>query len=251
MNVTPVILTFNEAGNIKATLDSLQWAARIVVVDSGSTDQTERVARSFGNVDWFLRDFDNHRAQWLYGIHETSIATDYVLALDADMRPGEGFQSELEAFVRHKEFAGAWIPFEYRMLGRDLMGSIYPAQIRLFLKDDVRVEQPGHTQVFEVSGPTVRFHSQLIHEDLKPMGRWLSNQVKYAALEAARIKCTPKRSFKDWLRLAGMSPPIWGAYAYIRAGGPLRSSASRAYAYERLIFEAILNRMLAEQRLHQ
>src|ERR1700730_11910465 len=125
MTVTPVILTFNEGSNIRTTLSSLEWAPRVVVLDSGSTDQTEQIARSFGNVDWFVRGFDSHRAQWLYAIYETSIATDYVLALDADMRPGVGFRDELDAFLERDEFAGAWIPFEYRMLGRGLMGSIY------------------------------------------------------------------------------------------------------------------------------
>lgn len=246
MTVTPVILTFNEGSNIKTTLNSLEWARRVVVLDSGSTDQTEQIAHSFRNVNWFVRGFDNHRAQWLYAIHETSITTDYVLALDADMRPGVGFQDELEAFLKRDEFAGALIPFEYRMLGRRLMGSIYPSQIRLFRKDQVRIDQPGHSQVFEVNGKVCRFRSQLIHEDLKPVSRWLNNQVQYASLEAARIKCARKRSFKDWLRAAGISPAILGACAYVRAGGPFRSHASRAYACERLIFEAILARMLTE-----
>src|ERR1700736_1453549 len=193
MNVTPVILTFNESSNIKITLSALAWAQRVVVLDSGSTDQTEQIARSFGNVDWFVRGFDNHRAQWLHAIHQTSITTDYVLALDADMRSGVGFQDELDAFLERVEFAGAWIPFEYRMLGRGLMGSIYPEQIRLFRKDQVRIDQPGHSQVFAVNGTVYRFRSKLIHEDLKPVARWLSNQVKYASLEAARIKCAPKK----------------------------------------------------------
>src|SRR5712692_7283386 len=99
MNVTPVILTLNEGRNIDATIASLEWAPRVVVLDSGSTDQTEQIARSFGNVDWFARGFDSHRAQWLHAIHETSITTDYVLALDADMRPGVGFQDELGTFL--------------------------------------------------------------------------------------------------------------------------------------------------------
>jgi glycosyltransferase involved in cell wall biosynthesis len=246
MRVTPVVLTYNESMNIRTTLASLDWAPRIIVLDSGSTDETERIARSFGNVDWFVRRFDTHRAQWLHAIQATSITTDYVLALDADMRPSPGFQEDLGAFLQCNSFAGAWIPFEYRIMGRGLMGSIYPAQIRLFRRDQVHISQTGHSQVFEVNGAVCRFRSHLIHEDLKPMNRWLSNQVRYASLEAARIRKTPKKSFKDWLRVFGISPGIWAAYAYLKAGGPLRRGASEAYAYERLIFEAILARMLTE-----
>jgi hypothetical protein len=246
MNVTPVILTLNEASNIQLTLASLEWAPRVVVVDSGSTDQTEQIARSFPNVAWFFRDFDNHREQWLYGIHKTCIDSDYVLALDADMRPGLGFEDELRMFVEGGHLAGGVIPFDYRTLGRNLMGSIYPPQLRLFQKGEVHINQPGHTQIFEVGGPVAKFRSHLIHEDLKPISRWLTNQLKYASLEAGRIKCSGSRNLKDRLRLAGVSPPIWGIYAYLKAGGPFRSAASRAYAYERVIFEAILARMLAD-----
>lgn len=246
MRITPVILTYNEAVNINSTLLSLKWAPRIIVLDSGSTDETKQIAKSFDNVEWFVREFDNHRAQWLYAIHQTAITTEYVLALDADMRAGPGFQEELGAFVERNCFAGAWIPFEYRMFGRGLMGSIYPAQIRLFRKDQVCINQTGHSQAFEVDGPVCRFRSQLIHEDLKPLNRWLNNQVNYASLEAERVRRTPKMGFKDRLRIMGISPVIWGAYAYMKAGGPLRRGAARAYGYERLIFEAILARMLAQ-----
>jgi glycosyltransferase involved in cell wall biosynthesis len=248
MTVTPVILTFNEASNIQTTLASLTWASRVVVLDSGSTDETEEIARSFNNVNWYVRQFDNHRAQWLCAIHESSIKTDYVLALDADMRPGVGFRDELKAFLKSGKFAGARIPFEYRMLGHALRGSIYPAQIRLFKKNQVRVVQLGHSQAFEVNGNVCKFRSSLIHEDLKPMSRWLNNQMKYASLEAVRIRRAGKQTLKDRLRVAGFSPAIVGAWAYISAGGPFRPVASRAYACERVIFEAILSRMLTESR---
>ena len=36
--ITPVVLTFNEEANLRRNLDSLQWAERVVIVDSGSTD---------------------------------------------------------------------------------------------------------------------------------------------------------------------------------------------------------------------
>src|SRR6267142_5887896 len=97
--ITPVILTHNEDQNIRSTLASLAWAPRIVLVDSGSNDQTEEIARSFDNVDWFVRTFDNHRAQWRYAIHDTRIETEYVLALDADMRLAPGFNDELQDFL--------------------------------------------------------------------------------------------------------------------------------------------------------
>jgi glycosyltransferase involved in cell wall biosynthesis len=244
MNITPVILTFNEEPNIEATLSSLSWARKIVVVDSGSSDRTAEIARSLGNVRWFVRTFDSHAAQWSFGVHSTGIDTRYVLALDADMRPGPGFREELARFTERPGQA-ALVPFEYRMQGRPLLGSIYPAQIRVFGKDTVHIAQRGHTQVFTSAAPLYRFRSKLIHEDLKPFSRWVVNQLQYASLEAERIRSAPAQSFRDRLRQSGISPAIWGAYAYLRAGGPLKGRASRAYAEERMVFEALLARLLA------
>jgi glycosyltransferase involved in cell wall biosynthesis len=243
MNITPVILTYNEDANIEPTLESLTWAPRVVVVDSGSSDRTAEIARSFGNVAWFVREFDSHAAQWSYAVAGTSIDTRCVLALDADMRPGEGFREELARFAAHARQA-ALVPFEYRMHGRPLLGSIYPAQVRVFAKDAVRIEQRGHTQIFQPAVPPFRFRSKLIHEDHKSMGRWLTNQLKYASLEAERIRNAPTHSIRDRLRRSGVSPAIWGGYAYLRAGGPLKGRAAQAYAQERMVFEGMLARLL-------
>jgi glycosyltransferase involved in cell wall biosynthesis len=244
MNTTPVILTYNEEPNIAATLESLTWAPRVIVVDSGSSDRTAEIAQSFGNVAWYVRKFDSHAAQWSFAVHATSIDTRYVLALDADMRPGSGFQAELAGFAEQAGHA-ALVPFEYRVQGQALLGSIYPAQVRVFAKEDIRIGQRGHTQVFETTAPLYRFHSKLIHEDFKPFSRWLANQLQYAGLEAERIRNTPAQSFRDRLRRSGISPAIWGGYAYLRAGGPFKGRASRAYAQERMVFEALLARLLA------
>lgn len=246
--VTPVVLTFNEEHNIQSTLASLSWAERVVVLDSGSVDKTQTIARSFRNVAFFERPFDDHKSQWSYAIHQTQILTPYVLALDADMRPSTGFEAELARMMTDSNLSGAWIPFEYRILGRSLFGSIYPPQIRLFRRERIQIDQPGHTQVFSATGPLYHFRSKLIHEDRKPLTRWLDSQIKYAQLEATRIRSTAHASPKDRLRLLGISPAIWGVYAYLRAGGPLNAPVARAYAHERLIFEALLARILSEPK---
>src|SRR4051812_31140962 len=84
-SVTPFILTYNEEPNLERTLESLRWAARVVVVDSGSTDRTRTIAERFPNVAWFERRFDDFEGQSRFAIDKTGIDTEYVLALDADM----------------------------------------------------------------------------------------------------------------------------------------------------------------------
>jgi hypothetical protein len=62
--ITPLILTYNEAANIGRTLERLAWAREIVVVDSFSDDETVEIASSFANVRVIQRVFDCHRSQW-------------------------------------------------------------------------------------------------------------------------------------------------------------------------------------------
>jgi glycosyltransferase involved in cell wall biosynthesis len=238
--VTPIILTLNEEPNVERLLRSLSWARDVVVVDSGSDDGTERLARQFPNVRWFVRPFDSHAAQWAFAIRQTGVATPYVLVLDADYEVPASFVEELAATFAAGSFAGGVAGFEYRILGRALMGSVYPAKLVVMRPQDVRISQPGHTQEFESDGPIYRFAQRLIHDDRKPVERFVRSQLEYSRLEAARLSNGPSTRWQDSLRRAGLMPVVAGLGAYVRSGGPLRGSASLSYAYERMLFECLL-----------
>jgi glycosyltransferase involved in cell wall biosynthesis len=247
--VTPLVLTFNEELNIGRTLRSLRWANRVIVLDSGSTDATESVARSFSNVDWRIRPFDSFKNQCEYGIRATGIETDYVLALDADMVLTEELVAEIEEQFIPRHYAGGYISFLYCILGHPLAGSLYPAQMRLFLRGQAEVLQDGHGHKFKVEGPIYNFKAPLIHDDRKPVDRWVSSQLTYSAIEAERIATGKPSKWQDRLRQLGLMPPVAAALAYLRAGGPLRGAASARYAYERATYECLLAMRLMSARL--
>jgi hypothetical protein len=250
-SVTPLVLTYNEEPNIGRTLESLRWAERVVVLDSGSTDKTEEIAKGFCNVDWRDRRFDNHRAQWEYGIHGTDITSDFVLALDADMSVRPAFVEELKVNFLVSQCAGGVTPFEFRILGYPLAGSIYPAQLRLFRRNAVKIGQHGHTQEFFIDSRVYRFETPIIHDDRKSIERWVSSQASYSALEARRIAAQSPPRWRDRLRELGVMPLIAGALAYIRAGGPLRGAAAVRYAHERAAYECLLAIRLMSARLEK
>jgi glycosyltransferase involved in cell wall biosynthesis len=228
--ITPVVLTYNEEPNIGRTLESLQWARDVMVVDSGSTDHTKQIARSFSNVRWQVRPFDTHLAQWSFGITETGVATEYVLALDADMQLTPAFLEELEKTFLPGRFSGGVAPFEYRYYGRALLGSLCPPQLRLFRRTEVEVAQPDHTQRFSIAGKVYRFRSMLIHDDRKPIERWVTSQLAYRLLNEKGLTNGGRVRFRDRLRNAGVMPPIMGLLAYLKAGGPLKGAAAARYA---------------------
>jgi glycosyltransferase involved in cell wall biosynthesis len=112
------IITKNEAENLPACLESVTFAGQIVVVDSGSTDDTLRIATAYG--------CEVYREEWRGFGPQKQSAIDrcrrpWVLVLDADERIPEktaGVVGKLVAgegsaagysFPRRNYFQGRWI----------------------------------------------------------------------------------------------------------------------------------------------
>jgi len=87
--ITPLILTYNEAPNIDRALERLTWANRIVVIDSFSDDETLDILANYPQVEVNQRRFDTHALQWNYGLEK--INTKWILSLDADYILSEQF----------------------------------------------------------------------------------------------------------------------------------------------------------------
>src|SRR4051812_18013587 len=80
LDITPMILTFNEEENIARTICKLTWAREVLVVDSFSTDSTLAIARQFPNVQVRQRAFDSFAEQCNWGLAQ--IDSNWVLSLD-------------------------------------------------------------------------------------------------------------------------------------------------------------------------
>lgn len=239
-HIAPVLLTFQEAPNIERTLASLRWAPDVVVVDSGSTDGTADLARQFDNVRVFVRPFDNHRAQWTFGLRETGINVPFVLALDADMQVSDALRRELEGLPDEVDFNGAMLPFDYCIWGESLGGSLLGPQLRLLRRSALRVEQVGHTQRFHTGEPIVDLAAPLIHDDRKPLEDFVRSQSRYSNVEWSRLKALDASRLSDRVRQrAGLigTVAICG-YTALRIGW--RKPAQRRYWLERAMFELML-----------
>lgn len=249
--ITPLILTFNEAPNIGRTLERLAWARRVVIVDSGSTDDTTAIARRFPNVELVYRAFDGHAAQWSYGLEATGIDTEWVLALDADYVLSDAFVPELRELAPPASTAGYACDFAYCIDGAPLRGSLYPSVTVLFRRARARYRQDGHTQRVVVDGEVGRLHAKILHDDRKSLGRWLASQAGYAAKEAEKILASSARelSWPDRIRLVpGLAPLAVALYAGVVRGCLFDGRPGLAYIGQRTIAESILMLELLQRR---
>jgi glycosyltransferase involved in cell wall biosynthesis len=246
-----VLLTFDEEPNLGRTLESVRWAERVVIVDSGSTDATERIARSFPNVAFFVRRFDRHRDQWRFAIHETDIESEFVLALDADMAVTPAFVTELEKEFFPGGFAGGLVPIEWCYFGKPLRASFCPPQLRLFRGDAVQIVQAGHTQEFGIDGRIHSFASGVRHEDRKSLERWLQSQAQYSRLEQERLRHPQGLRPRDRLRRTGWMPAVAAILSYLRAGGPVGGKRALRYAWERATYECVLAIRVIDEELSE
>jgi len=246
-DVTPVILTFNEAPNIGRVLAPLAWASEVIVVDSGSTDETRAICDTFANVRFVVRPFDSHAAQWNFAVHDTGVKTRWVLALDADyvLRP-EGV-AEMRELPLDPADNGYWLSFDYAVDGQVLRSGVYPPVQALFRRDRQHYVQDGHTHRAVVEGPVGRLVVRAIHDDRKSLDRWLSSQIAYARLEAAKAR---PPGVKGWLRTqTPFSPLIVALHILIAKGGAFEGPAGWFYASQRTLAEALIACARLDRRL--
>lgn len=120
--ITPLILTYNEATNIERTLKSLTWAKTIIVIDSYSTDETLEILYSFPQVQVFQRQFDSFAVQCNYGLGK--IASEWVLSLDADYVLTDKLINEIKNLQKKPGVNSYSVPFKYCVFGKPLYGTL-------------------------------------------------------------------------------------------------------------------------------
>ncbi len=249
-SITPLILTVNEASNLPRTLEHLRWAEEIVIVDSGSTDETKHFAQANSKVRFLMRPFDDHSRQWNFGL--SKVTTEWTLALDADYFCPRGLAEELQSLNLTTDAYAA--DFTYAIGGHPLRGALYPRRVVLFKTRSFQYVQDGHTQRLQLAGALVgQLKTRIIHDDRKPLSRWLTSQAKYASLEADKLTALPSHqlSWKDRLRRQIIwAAPLTFFYCLLGKRLVLDGWPGVYYSLQRTYAELLLSLELLDRRLH-
>jgi glycosyltransferase involved in cell wall biosynthesis len=248
-DVTPVLLTYNEAPNIARTLTRLNWARDIIVVDSHSTDKTVDIVRQFPQVRVFIRSFDTHGNQWRYAIEETGINTKWVLRLDADYLITEQLKKEMSNLSPTTDVSAYRVEFDYAIYGHRIRTSLYPANTILLRKGRFKIIDQGHTERWLVEGKIENLAGRIVHDDRKAIDSWISSQSRYMTKELNSLDLQ-QASVVNWFR---RHPPLMPIavflYCFLVKGLIFSGRAGLLYAMQRATAETILSMMILEGKL--
>lgn len=187
MQVSILILTYNEENNIRRCLSSVEWCEDIVVVDSGSTDHTVDIAKEQG-ATVLSRPFDNFANQRNFGLDQHDFKNNWVLHLDADEVATPEFSAALSALIDDSEIDAYRIPSKTMFFGKWIKhAGMWPTyQVRLGRRGKLRFVQVGHGQREDMPVERIGdFNTPYEHYSFSHgLERWLLKHVAYAREEA-------------------------------------------------------------------
>ncbi len=187
-----VMIVRNESANLRACLETVRWADEIVIVDSGSNDDTVSIARAYtGEVylepDWRGYGVQRQRAQ-------ARARGDWIFMLDADERVTPELRAEIQAVVANDDRNAVYaVPRLSFCFGRFIRhGGWYPDYVvRLYPRERARYDDaPVHEKVHADPGMRVmRLRGDLLHYTYRDLEHYLVKSAAYAAAwSAARAR---------------------------------------------------------------
>jgi glycosyltransferase involved in cell wall biosynthesis len=248
--ITPLILTYNEAPNINRTLKKLTWAKRIIIIDSFSDDGTLEIVSQYPQVELFQRQFISFADQCNFGLGK--IMTNWVLSLDADYILSDSLFEELNQIPNNTPINGYAVPFKYCVFGKPLRGTLLPPRYVIYRPQFAKYQDDGHAHRVIINGEKSQLNGHIYHDDRKPLNRWLWAQHRYHKIEAHKLTHTvwAELSWSDRIRtLKLLAPFIVLVYCLVLKGGIFDGLHGWYYALQRVLAEIDISLRLIEYSL--
>jgi len=226
-NLSVVVITRNEASRLNACLEAVRWADEIIVVDSGSTDETVQIATNHG-ARVVHHDFVGYGAQknvalnlatapWVLSIDADEIVTEALAASirHVIMSPGESTETE--------HSSPGELPTAYRFRRRFVfLGKVFrhgsgsvDHPIRLFRRTKARFSDDLVHESLIVDGPIAEIDGEMLHHSYETLSQYFQKFDRYTDLAAEQLFA--KNSRRNSL-LTALLQPLYFVRHYVVGG---------------------------------
>lgn len=192
LDISAIILTFNEEMHIKRCLDNLSSIVKeVFIIDSYSTDRTLEIAKEYKNVTILQNKWVNYATQFNWGLKNSPIKTKWVIRLDADEYLLPELIDELKNTIPKLEndVTGITLKRRHIFLGKWMKRGTYPVKlIRIFKKGKAICEErfmDEHIQLLE--GRSVEMQYDFVDHNLNDISWWANKHVGYSIREAVDL----------------------------------------------------------------
>ena len=194
MTLSVAIITLNEEKNLERTLKSVQdFADEIVIVDSGSTDRTEEIAKKFG-AKFVYQKWLGYGPQRNMAIDLSS--SDWVLNIDADEEISEELARKIKAIKGNSRAKVYKINFMSVCFGKKIKhgGWSNSYRIRLFKKDAGRFNENAVHEEFITKEEVSKLNEYIYHHSYSDLADYLRKFNKYTTLGAVEYHYKNKKA---------------------------------------------------------
>ncbi|QZK90783.1 glycosyltransferase family 2 protein [Flavobacterium sp. CHNK8] len=192
--ISVFIITLNENQNIARCLEKLFWADEIIIVDSGSSDETVQIGLLY-KAKIIFHKFENFGKQKQFALSQTK--NDWVLSIDADEVLSDSLVNEIQNTVFTSEFVGYTIPRTHVFLGKVFKFGTENKRpvLRLFnKKNGFFIENKVHETVI-AQGKTRSYENEMLHYTSEDVTKGISKCVNYALLSGEFMFEKGKRTY--------------------------------------------------------
>jgi glycosyltransferase involved in cell wall biosynthesis len=182
-----IVITFNEAANIRDCLASVSWADEIIVLDSGSTDGTVSICREF-TASVYVSDWPGFGAQKNRCLDKAQY--EWVLSIDADERVSLALRAEIEHAITEKTYHAWRMPRHSGFCGQFMRYSGWRPDyvLRLFKRDSAYFSNDVVHERLICQGQIGTLTEPLIHYSIRNLDNMLDKMNRYSSLGARQIQ---------------------------------------------------------------
>ena len=254
--VSVIVPVLNEEGNLPGCLESVRDFADVIVVDSGSTDQTRRIAEEYSrevvSFSWNGR-FPKKR-NW--ALANCALRHEWILFLDADERVTPAFVEEILRVLPTTNMNGFQLTYDNWFMGRLLRHGDPMRKVALLRRGHGAYERTNEeewsrldTEVHEhmvVAGGTGRIRARVEHRDQRDLHSYFARHNEYSSWEAERwlelnatssLRALPRRQRMKYALMPTIGLPVaYFVASYLLKAGFLDGPAGFRFAVAKMCY---------------